>query len=206
MSLRIVAGRYRRRQLRANPGSVTRPITDRMKETLFNRLNGLEGARVADVFAGTGTMGLECLSRGAAAAVFFEYDRKAIELLKANVEAIADGDAAFCWRVDVTRTSFRPKGLDLHLPYSWVFFDPPYKLSSELAEGRTLGKSLARLARPHLTTESCTLVLRTPRELPLLLGPQWEETHQLLISSSRISICQKRSTEDPTSQNPGEVD
>lgn len=202
MTLRIIAGEYRRRKLRANPGLVTRPITDRMKETLFNRLGSLDGARVADVFAGTGTMGLECLSRGAETAVFFEYDRKAFELLKANVEMLVKGEAGFCWRVDVTRTSFRPRGLEQHLPYSWVFFDPPYKLSSELAEGRSLGKALGRLSRSKSTHEDCTLVLRTPRELPLFLVSQWEEVEQLMISSSRISICRKK----PASQNLHEVD
>lgn len=194
MALRIIAGEFRRRTLKANPGKVTRPITDRMKETLFNRLERLghfEGAAVADVFAGTGTMGLESLSRGASTAVFFEYDRKAFELLKSNVEMLVDEEAGFCWRVDVTRTSFRPKGLETHLPYSYVFFDPPYPMSSELVAPKPLGKSLGRLSRDAITTADCTLVLRTPRERKLQLISEWQEVEQVLIGSSRISICRK---------------
>ncbi|MGD9854019.1 MAG: RsmD family RNA methyltransferase, partial [Planctomycetaceae bacterium] len=68
--MRIIAGKYRRRKLLTKPGLTTRPITDRAKEPLFERLEShLEGARVADVFAGTGTLGLESLSRGARSVV-----------------------------------------------------------------------------------------------------------------------------------------
>ena len=75
--MRIVAGKFRRRKLFANPGLKTRPITDRVKESLFERLSGeLEGKRIADVFAGTGTLGLEALSRGAKSVVFIESDRR----------------------------------------------------------------------------------------------------------------------------------
>ena len=86
--MRIVAGKYRRRKLAAKQGTTTRPITDRVKVALFARLqNRLEGARVADIFSGTGTLGLEALSRGAASVVFIENDHRAWELLRENVQS-----------------------------------------------------------------------------------------------------------------------
>lgn len=191
MALRIIAGEFRRRKLQTNTGQKTRPITDRMKETLFERLGDVEDTRVADVFAGTGTLGLECLSRGAANAVFFEFDRKAFNLLLANVEHTGAGSRAFCWRVDVKRTSFRPKGLDGALPYSLVFFDPPYPMIDQLNPGQPLGNSLKRLARPDITADEAIMVLRTPNEKPLPELGSWQEFEGLRIGSSRISLCQK---------------
>lgn len=192
---RIIAGEFRRRKLRTNPGLVTRPITDRMKETLFERLGDLEGQRVADVFAGTGSLGLECLSRGASSVVFYENDRRAFDLLRTNVDMVGVAEMAMCWRVDVRRTSFRPKGVDeCRVPYSLVFFDPPYKLADELAESKPLGAAMVRLARPSVTEDEVTLVLRTPNEMPLVMPDCWEEERQLVIASSRISLCRKRPT------------
>lgn len=191
MALRIIAGEFRRRKLRTNPGLITRPITDRMKETLFERLGAIDDLRVADIFAGTGTLGLEALSRGAASAVFFEQDRKAWELLRANIDALQASDRAFCWRVDVRRTSFKPRGEEQKYPYSLIFFDPPYKLSEDLREGRSLSGSLGRLAKAEVTADRATLVLRTPNEKPLHLPGEWIEQERLVISSSRISICTK---------------
>src|ERR687895_355607 len=99
--MRIIAGRFRRRQLAAAPGTTTRPLTDRVKEHLFQRLGAFDGERVLDVFAGTGTIGLEALSRGARTAVFVERDHKAFELLRKNVAALGVTDETLCWRADV---------------------------------------------------------------------------------------------------------
>ena len=78
--MRIIAGEFRRRRLLVNSGLTTRPMTDRIKEIFFERIQDrLAGRRIADVFAGTGPLGLEALSRGAKSAVFFESDRKAYE-------------------------------------------------------------------------------------------------------------------------------
>ena len=83
--MRIIAGMHRGRKLLAPEGDVTRPITDRVKQSLFDILSPMrEEAVVYDCFAGTGSMGLECLSRGAAAVTFFEADRSALSRLKKN--------------------------------------------------------------------------------------------------------------------------
>ncbi len=87
--MRIIAGEHRGRNLLAPEGDVTRPITDRVKQSLFDILSPrIEGSRVYDCFAGTGSMGLECLSRGASHATFFEADRSALIRLAKNIDAI----------------------------------------------------------------------------------------------------------------------
>ena len=91
--VRIIAGEFRRRKLLASPGLTTRPITDRVKETLFERIGDeLVDRKVADVFAGTGSLGLEALSRGAKSVVFIESDRRAFELLEQNVATLGVQD------------------------------------------------------------------------------------------------------------------
>src|SRR6476661_4896686 len=91
--MRIIAGEFRGRRLLPPEGDVTRPITDRVKQSLFDILTPLlPDARVYDCFAGTGSMGLECLSRGAASAVFFETDRSAVAWLRKNIAALGVED------------------------------------------------------------------------------------------------------------------
>lgn len=168
----------------------TRPITDRVKEMLFERLTGrVENARVADVFAGTGTMGLEALSRGAHSAVFIENDRKAFDLLRQNVAALKVEDETLCWRADVFRCSFRPKGVPDLLPYNLVFFDPPYRMVPALQPGSPLYRSLERLARPGVSADDAVLVLRTPDEARFELPPCWRPDRHLELSTMEIHIC-----------------
>src|SRR3954469_10416111 len=88
-SMRIIAGEFRSRVILAPKGDTTRPITDRVKQSLFDILAPhIEGARVYDCFAGTGSMGLECLSRRASHVTFFEADRSAVALLRKNIAAL----------------------------------------------------------------------------------------------------------------------
>src|SRR6266850_7741478 len=88
-SMRIIAGEFRGRKILPPEGEVTRPITDRVKQSLFDILSPrIEGTRVYDLFAGTGSMGLECLSRGAAHATFFEADRSALDRLRKNIATL----------------------------------------------------------------------------------------------------------------------
>ena len=181
--MRIVSGKYRRRLLQTSPGDTTRPITDRAKVALFDRIQWLldTGPRVADIFAGTGTMGLEALSRGAQSVVFFEQDLTAYELLKQNVDMLGAKPESVCWRTDVFRTSFRPKGCPDFLPYDLVFFDPPYKLASKIKPGSLLYASLERLASPALCAPEALLILRCDEHAVFQLPPAWkpEETHRI---------------------------
>ena len=194
--MRIIAGKYRRRKLHVNPGDVTRPITDRVKETLFEHLQHyLPGKRVADIFSGTGSMGLEALSRGAAGAVFIEQDRRAHELLKQNVAELGVENETLCWRADVLRSSFRPKNVPHLVPFEVIFFDPPYRMVSELAPGTPFYKSLERLAKDDVSSPGAVLVFRTPEHATFNLPPQWqpwEELSKLDLSTMEIHLFQRK--------------
>lgn len=125
--MRIIAGTWRGRALAAPSGTATRPTADRVRQALFDMLlhapwggrGLLEGAFVLDGFAGTGALGLEALSRGAAHASFFERDRAALACLQANIAACRAGDRATVLATDATRP---PPGR----PCTLVFLDPPY--------------------------------------------------------------------------------
>jgi 16S rRNA (guanine966-N2)-methyltransferase len=133
--MRIIAGEFGGRKLLPPVGETTRPITDRAKQSLFDVVAPLiEGSRVYDCFAGTGSMGLECLSRGASFVTFFEADRPALARLTQNIMAVQVSDRSriipgdlFKW---FDRTNTRPAtageiGADL------VFLDPPYRFLTD---------------------------------------------------------------------------
>lgn len=190
--MRIVAGRLRRRKLDSVPGQSTRPITDRAKEILFENMGGtLNGERVLDVFAGTGTIGLEALSRGAARVVFIENDHRAFQLLRGNVERLGVQDETFCWRTDALRSSFRPRNLPDFTPFDLIFFDPPYRMISGLVPGSPLFKSLERLARTDVSRPAVRLVLRVPRKTPFQMPDVWCPAWNLAISSMEIHVCDR---------------
>ena len=182
--MRIVSGKYRRRLLLTNAGDTTRPITDRAKVILFDRLQPLldQGPRVADIFAGTGTMGLEALSRGAKSVVFFEQDRAAHDLLVQNVQTLGAKPESVCWRTDVFRTSFHPKGCPDFLPYNLIFFDPPYKLAQKIRPGSLLYAALERLANPTLCAAGALLIFRCDSEAQFEFPPAWQPDQQHRVS------------------------
>jgi 16S rRNA (guanine966-N2)-methyltransferase len=191
--VRIIAGEFRRRKLLSSPGLTTRPITDRVKETLFERIeNDLVDRKVVDVFAGTGSLGLEALSRGATSAVFIESDRQAFELLRQNVAALGVEGRALCWRTDALWSSFHPKGVDAFLPFDAVFFDPPYRMALELAPGAPLFQALSRLARDTVTAPDARLYFRAPEETQLRLPECWRPETSYSISSMEIHVYRKQ--------------
>jgi 16S rRNA (guanine966-N2)-methyltransferase len=121
--LRIVAGTARGRRIDVPPGSGTRPTSDRVREAIFNALDSLgaiDGARVLDGFAGSGALGIEALSRGAAHATFADTDAQATAVVEANLRALGLGDAASV----ATRTADRALGSGG--PFDLVLLDPPY--------------------------------------------------------------------------------
>lgn len=132
--MRIVAGRFRGRPVFAPKSEATRPTGDRVRQAIFNILEhgvegfALEGARVLDLFAGTGAMGLESLSRGAGFCLFVEENAEARAAIRRNVEALALTGVTKIWRRDATRLG--PAGA--MAPFGLVFLDPPY--DRELAE------------------------------------------------------------------------
>lgn len=125
--MRIIAGEFRsRRLLTPKDDSVTRPIPDRVKESLFGLLRGhCEGASVFDAFAGTGAIGLEAVSRGAARCVMVEKDRGAAELLQRNIDALGAGDRCELVIGDALGPGAMAR---CPRPVTLAFFDPPYPL------------------------------------------------------------------------------
>lgn len=170
-------------------------MTDRAKEQLFELLQPeLPGRRVLDAFAGTGSLGLEALSRGAASAVFIENDRRAFALLEANVESFGVEEPTLCWRADVFRCSFKPKGRDEMLPYDVVFFDPPYRLIEHLTPNSALYHALERLARPEVTSQEALLLLRTPQRAEFACPPIWRHERTLPVATMQIHWYRKASS------------
>ncbi len=134
--MRIVGGRFRGRSIAAPSGMLTRPTSDRVRESLFNILAhgvkgfSIEGARVLDLFAGSGALGLEALSRGAAYCLFVEDDADARGAIRENIEALALTGASKVWRRDATKLGPAAP----MQPCQLLFADPPYgKGLSELA-------------------------------------------------------------------------
>ena len=162
--MRIVGGRHRGRRLLAPLGDAVRPTSDRAREALFNILshgplaaNGLPfaGAVVLDAFAGTGALGLEALSRGAAEAVFIERDHDALATLRHNIETLGETTRTRIMPGDATRP---PRGT---VACAVAFLDPPYR--SGLA-----GPALAALAAAGWLTPDALVAIETAarEELP----------------------------------------
>ncbi len=124
--MRIISGRARGTRLRTLEGDATRPTSERAKEAVFSMLQfELADARVLDLFAGSGQMGLEALSRGAAHAVFCDASKKAVEIIKANVTLTHSESTSEIVCADYTACLARLSGTP---PFDLVFLDPPYAL------------------------------------------------------------------------------
>jgi 16S rRNA (guanine966-N2)-methyltransferase len=127
-TMRIVAGKFRGARIEAPKGLATRPTSDRVRQALFNVLehgapeSDCEGARVLDLFAGSGALGLEALSRGARFCLFVEESATARAVIRRNVEALSLTGATKIWRRDATKLG--PAGT--LQPFDLVFCDPPY--------------------------------------------------------------------------------
>ena len=136
--MRIIAGEWRGRKLVAPAGQQTRPTADRTRETLFSmlasRLGSFEGLRVADLYAGSGALGLEALSRGAANATLIESDRAAIRAIEANVASLGAGQRLAVRAMSAAKL---PVGESFEL----VFADPPYEPGSGTAVAEAVAKA-----------------------------------------------------------------
>jgi 16S rRNA (guanine966-N2)-methyltransferase len=155
--MRVVAGKHRGRRIGAPPGRATRPTADRVRESLFSILGPLDDLRVLDLFAGSGALGIEALSRGAAAVTFVESDRRAAETIRANLEALGeDGDVvardALAWVRDA------PAGTAFDL----VLLDPPYDSADRLAI--PLSERL-----PGVLAANALIVSESDKRTPLIL-------------------------------------
>jgi 16S rRNA (guanine966-N2)-methyltransferase len=172
--MRVVAGSAKGRRLAAPDGPDTRPTGDRVREAVFNALfslDALDGATVLDLFAGTGALGIEALSRGAAHVTFVEKARGAMSLIETNVTATGVADRATLVRADVvTWLQAAPRPADL------VLADPPYSFT----DWPTV---LAHLDAPLLVIESDRVVD---------LGEGWDVVRSKQYGSTVVSITRRR--------------
>ena len=156
--MRIVAGEWRRRQLRAPPGEGTRPTADRTRETLFSmlasRLGSFEGLAVADLFAGSGALGLEALSRGAERCLFVENDATALRALRGNIAALRAQQRCEVIAGSVLALGPAKAAADL------VLLDPPYHSGAGAV-------ALDRMARLGWIGEATWVALETAKDEPV---------------------------------------
>jgi 16S rRNA (guanine966-N2)-methyltransferase len=153
--VRVVAGEFKGRRLHAPRGTRTRPTADRVREALFSMLGDVSGARVLDLYAGSGALGIEALSRGAESAVFVERDRAALGALRRNLDAVAaDADVV---SQDVPRFLARGEGT-----FDLVFCDPPY-------DGAPAVAGALADALPALLGDNARIVTESDKRNPLLL-------------------------------------
>ena len=160
--MRVVAGRFGGRRLTAPSGSAVRPTSDRVREALFSILGPLDGAIVLDLFAGSGALGIEALSRGAARAVFVDSERPALKALRANLDALELAPEVAKVRSQEARSALR-NARRAGETYDLVLIDPPYRLAAAL--GRELTEGLAGLLK-----DGARVVTESDRRAPLELG------------------------------------
>lgn len=150
--MRIISGQWRGRTIASPKGDTTRPTADRVREALFSmltsRLGSFEGLAVADLFAGSGALGFEALSRGAASCIFVEQDKAAADTLRANAEKLGV-------RADVRQSSALSLGRAT-APLDLIFMDPPYATGAG-------GVALDKLARQGWTGPASWISIETGR-------------------------------------------
>jgi 16S rRNA (guanine966-N2)-methyltransferase len=156
--VRVIGGQYRGRTLAAPRGRDTRPTSDRVREALFSILGSVAGERVLDLFAGSGALALEALSRGAASAVLVDASAAAVTAIRTNLAAL--GVEAEVHRQ--TALAFLRSARVAARQYDLVFLDPPYRQAGGL--GRELSQALA----PVLST-GARVIAESDRRAPLLL-------------------------------------
>ena len=160
--MRVVAGRLGGRRLRAPLGRDTRPTSDRVREALFSMLGPLDGERVLDLYAGSGALAIEALSRGAASATLVERDAPAVAVIRANLEALALGPEEAQVVAGPAQAALRDASRRGDT-YDLVLLDPPYR------DAATLGRELSQ-ALPAVLAPEARVVAESDRRTPLELG------------------------------------
>lgn len=185
--MRIVAGKHRGRRIQAPAGRDTRPTTDRTREAIFNILahsgwgpdggSPVEGAVVLDGFCGTGALGLEALSRGAARALFLDLGRGALDAVRANIAELDEGARAIVLRADVTKPPAAREAASL------LFLDPPY--DQDLAPKALAGLARSGWLRPGavaVVEEAAGAVVEPPPGFAVLEERRYGDTQVIFLA------------------------
>ncbi|HEV8607264.1 MAG TPA: 16S rRNA (guanine(966)-N(2))-methyltransferase RsmD [Tepidisphaeraceae bacterium] len=164
--MRIISGEFRGRKLLPPESDTTRPITDRVKQSLFDILTPhIEGARIYDLFAGTGSMGLESLSRGANFASFFESDRSALHRLQQNISSLKLEPRTQIIPGDLFKWFSTAKPNE---PANLIFLDPPYRFLKDHSD--KLHSLASAIAKDHLANDGL-IIFRHDADDELQLSP-----------------------------------
>lgn len=175
--MRVIAGRYKGHPLRAPRSAATRPTADRVREAVFSILGDVDSARVLDLYAGSGALGIEALSRGAHSAVFVDRDRSALAAVRGNLELtvrrdpeadqgavhVVGGDARRALERQARHVARGGEGFDL------VFVDPPYDLVADVSPW------LSELL-PAVMPRGGRIVVECDRRAPLVFGFETQES------------------------------
>ncbi|MEE4239505.1 MAG: 16S rRNA (guanine(966)-N(2))-methyltransferase RsmD [Anderseniella sp.] len=179
--MRIVGGKFRGRTIHAPDGRATRPTTDRVREAIFNRLEhgvagfSIDGARVLDLFAGTGALGLEALSRGARHVLFIDDNEAARGLIRRNADELGAIGQVKLWRRDAAKLGpCAPMS-----PFGLVFLDPPY--GKELAD-----KALAALVNGGWLAPGAVIVVEEAAKAEPGIPPLLEVVNESRYGDTRV--------------------
>jgi 16S rRNA (guanine966-N2)-methyltransferase len=170
--VRIIAGSRKGHTIEAPPGRGTRPTSDRVRENIFNILGPVDEADVLDLYAGSGAMGLEALSRGAASAVFVERDTEAIRAIERNLDKLRLRGTVL--RQDALAVLAAEKR-----KYDLVFVDPPYEMYTDLEP------QLARYL-PSVVTEDGVIVVETDKRVEPVLPLEQRTSRR--YGSARVTV------------------
>ncbi len=184
--MRIIAGTFKGRAIHAPRGMDTRPTTDRVRESLFNLLEHgvrpLEGARVLDLFAGSGALGLEALSRGAAYCLFVDEAAPARAAIRRNVEDLGLAGRTRIFRRDATRLGDLPANAGG--PFDVIFCDPPY--------GQGLGiRALDAAARSGWAAPDAVAVLEESKKAELPAPDGWRELQRRVYGDTAVVVFER---------------
>lgn len=190
--MRITGGQFRGRTLAAPPDARVRPTSDKVRQAIFNILAhndfgtgfSVAGARVVDLFAGTGALGIEALSHGARLCLFVDDAVESRALIRANVEALQLTGVTKIWRRDATQLGPVPAGSGG--PFDLVFLDPPYRKALAPA-------AMASLAEGKWLAPGALLIAETAEDEPLPTSPHLRMLDSRIYGDTRVSFWQQTS-------------
>ncbi len=177
--MRIISGKAKGKRISAPDTPATRPVTDRVREAVFSMIGAwVEDASVLDLYAGSGSFGLEALSRGAAGATFVENGNRALEVLRANIQTVALGGTLVTSKVAefIERSTGR---------FDLVFIDPPWDMPSS-----SLSRDLVALDRLLATPAEIVLSRRHTDQVPMA-PPEWRVATDRRYGDTRILRYEK---------------
>ncbi len=184
--MRVIAGKYKGRRLETVPDNSVRPATDKVKGAIFNVLQSRvdwTNARVLDLYAGSGSIGIEALSRGAKSCIFVEFNRNALKFLKENISTVGAEDSATAVFGDAdafiesTRT-----------PFTVVFADPPYALES-------LKEIPNKIFEKNIVADDGYLIIEHPTRFQFLPGSRWTVAVEKVYGNTSVSFFQHNQSE-----------